>query len=473
VRGRVRLNGRAEVVSVKDKVSSSYSCFICCPNSTGSGYITPFNVTVALGATVGFTAWEDPFNTGGQSCGPDPAPYPTSGFWESDTESVATVNGGDATAIGAGFASISCYWTGTVYVWDDLDESCDEFPAEAEPSAGMAVPRVALAIDGVADSDEESVGGLVVRNFDGNDAPREMITIESPQVSAEGFIELTVSDSSKVKVFTAATGGTQLTFNGTDNRFEFSSLPRSLYVEGVEPSNDMRDVTFSARLVGAPSSVDQVKVTVVSVEMPTVSFMGPTSTNNDKRGNYKNWTKAKTDDLGPQVYTNEPPSLYDARFGWGIEASAVVKPAGFNYQNNDLKLERDLEGMDWFGSTPSSPKVFSPTIPPGNDPSPASLRDDNPMPNGVIYDLDAPGLFLDTADQGRIRRTRNNFKVFASITRGGRKVRISPIRDCFIRFSMKQLDAPSGKNWVLLSPIDFPTDNEAGYGTTKLSLNLQ
>jgi len=235
----------------------------------------------------------------------------------------------------------------------------------------------------------------------------------------------------------------------------------------------MRDITFRANLVGNSSFVDQAKATVVSVEMPTVSFMGPTSMNNDKRGNYKIWTKAKTDNLGPQVYTDEDPSLWDARFGWGIEANAVVKPAGFNYRNNDLKLERDLEGMDWFGATPSPTKVFSATIPPGNDTSLAAFRDDNPMPNGVIYDLDAPGLFLDTADQNRIRRTRNNFKVFASITRGGKKVQVSPIRECFIRFSMKQIDAPSGKNWVLLTPPDIPNDNQAGYGTTKLSLNLQ
>src|SRR5262249_47842814 len=165
--------------------------------------------------------------------------------------------------------------------------------------------------------------------------------------------------------------------------------------------------------------------------------------------------------------------LYDARLGWGIEASAVVKPAGFNYRNNDLKLERDLEGIDYFGSTPSPTKTFSATIPPGNDTSVASLRDDNPMPDGMIYDLDAPGLFITTAAQDAIRRTRNNFKVFASITSGGKKIRVSPIRDCFIRFSMKQLDAPGGKNWVFLSPPDIPNDNQAGYGATKLSLNLQ
>jgi hypothetical protein len=41
VRGKVRLNGRTEMVSVRDRVSSSYSCTVCCPPSTGSGFITP------------------------------------------------------------------------------------------------------------------------------------------------------------------------------------------------------------------------------------------------------------------------------------------------------------------------------------------------------------------------------------------------------------------------------------------------
>jgi hypothetical protein len=445
-----RLTGRAEILSLSESVSSSYSCEEICPPSFDYAQpLYPDSITMPVGGPAFFTAEEMDRDCYGAPIGPNPV-Y-------------------DCTGVAPGQAFIHAEWNAPVYECG----ACQESYVPANADAEMAVAKVALEIDGVADSDKESVGGLVVRNFDSNDAPREMITIESPQVSAEGFIELTVSNSSKVKVFTAATGGTQLTFDGNDNRFEFSSLPISLYVEGVEPSNDMRDVTFSAKLVGNSSFVDQAKATVVSVEMPTVSFMGPTSTNNDKRGNYNTWTKAKTDNLGPRVYTDESPSIWDARFGWGIEASAVVKPAGFNYRNNDLKLERDLEGIDYFGSTPSPTKVFRATIPPGNDLSLPAFRDDNPMPNGVIYDLDAPGLHIDTADQNVIRRTRNNFKVFASITSGGKKIRVSPIRDCFIRFSMKQLDAPFGKNWALLSPVDFPTDNKAGYGTTKLSLNLQ
>jgi len=143
VRGKVRLNGRTEMVSVKDRVSSSYSCFICCPDST-SGFISPFSATVSPGATFGFTAMEQPYNTGGQSCGGPRQPYPIgASWWESDSESVATVdNSGLATAIGGGSASISCYWTGYVYVWDDLDESCDVFEETIEPSAGMTVVEV-------------------------------------------------------------------------------------------------------------------------------------------------------------------------------------------------------------------------------------------------------------------------------------------------------------------------------------------
>jgi hypothetical protein len=465
-----RLTGRAEILSLSERVSSSYSCDEICPPSFDYALpLNPESITIPVGGSVLFTVEEIDQDCYGGPIGPNPVSDST---WYIDFPDVAAGDAGIFYGVGPGVSFIHASWQSPYYNCSE-GAGCGGGYFNVSADAEMIVAKVALEIDGVADSDKESVGGLVVRNFDGNDAPREMITIESPQVSVEGFIELTVSNSSKVKVFTAATGGTQITFNGTDNRFEFSSLPMSLYVEGVEPSNDMRDVTFSAKLVGNSSFVDQAKATVVSVEMPTVSFTGSTSTNNDKRGNYKNWTKEKTDELGPQVYTNEFPSLYDARLGWGIEASAVVKPAGFNYRNNDLKLERDLESIDYFGSTPSPTKTFSATIPPGNDTSAASLRDDNPMPDGMIYDLDAPGLSISTAAQDAIRRTRNNFKVFASITRGGKKVRVSPIRDCFIRFSMKQLDAPGGKNWVFLSPPDIPNDNQAGYGTTKLSLNLQ
>ncbi len=147
VRGNVRLNGRAEVISLKDRVSSSYSCFSCCPDSFSYGWIDPNPATVSSGVTVGGAAWEQDGNTGGQSCPSNPPPYPIySGSWGSNNESVATIDGfGAATAISPGSATISCAWPVYIWRWNDLDESCEEFEDTAEPSTDMTVVDVTIS----------------------------------------------------------------------------------------------------------------------------------------------------------------------------------------------------------------------------------------------------------------------------------------------------------------------------------------
>ena len=82
---------------------------------------------------------------------------------------------------------------------------------------------VDIDIEGVADDQETTVGGLVVRNHDGNNAPRKKITLAS--TAASGNVTLT-RNNTKVKVFTAATGGTEITFNGIDNKFAVSTCPK-------------------------------------------------------------------------------------------------------------------------------------------------------------------------------------------------------------------------------------------------------
>jgi hypothetical protein len=127
------------------------------------------------------------------------------------------------------------------------------------------------------------------------------------------------------------------------------------------------------------------------------------------------------------------------------------------------------------GSDPSgAPKDSSASIPPGNDTSSASWRDDNPLdsdPLGSIYDLDAPGLTMVTTPQNWIRRMRFNFKEFASITIDGTAIRASNIFEGFVRFSIKQTAAPTGSTWVLSN--DVAGDNNAGPGTTKVTWDLK
>lgn len=176
---------------------------------------------------------------------------------------------------------------------------------------------------------------------------------------------------------------------------------------------------------------------------------------------------ANTYNLGLQEYD-------DDRMGWGTEARSTVHPSGFNYPSNNLKLERDGAWHDWVGNGASTIRVkgFRATIPPGDDTGPAWARDDNPAPNDTIYDFDAPGLYLTTVAQNEIHRTRNNFKAFASITLDGTPIRCSPVREYFIRFSMKQLDGPTGDNWQVIDPPDVTDDKEAGNGSTNLSWDL-
>jgi len=129
IRHNIRLNGRAEVVSLKDGVSSSYSCFSCCPNTFSGGAIYPQGngdcPSVAAGGTLQFSAFEQ--DTNGYYCGGTPAAYQVYPSWNSSDSCVATIDSnGLVTTLAGGFTTISCYWDVTYWEWDDIDESCNE-----------------------------------------------------------------------------------------------------------------------------------------------------------------------------------------------------------------------------------------------------------------------------------------------------------------------------------------------------------
>lgn len=70
----------------------------------------------------------------------------------------------------------------------------------ATPNPSPAPLTVDLGIEGVEEEDEETIGAVVVRRADGNDAPRRKITLNT----TADFGDVTLSrSSSKVKVFTA------------------------------------------------------------------------------------------------------------------------------------------------------------------------------------------------------------------------------------------------------------------------------
>ncbi len=327
-----------------------------------------------------------------------------------------------------------------------------------------------IDIEGLGETIEDGPGGLVVCNFDNNNAPRKKIILRDFPSDV-----VLSTNSPKIEVFTEATAGTEITFNGTDNKFASTDLPKEFYVQGFTYSDSVQDIELTLQSADSTAS-DSVSFTVLWVDQPTVATSGTVSADNDKKDVYKAWTVANTYDLGLQAYDDD----FTARLGWGTEAQAAVHPAEFDPNEfplvTEFHLDKDIQFRDWLGNGVRLVdfRRFKSSIPPGNDTDDPGTRDDDPYPNGVIYDLDAPGLDNTvTFPFGTILRTRNNFKAFASIQIDGMWVRTSPIQTYFVRFSMIQLDSPNGKNWVPIDPPDVPGDNTAGNGWTKLSWNLQ
>jgi hypothetical protein len=337
-----------------------------------------------------------------------------------------------------------------------------------DATATMTIPlqpgTVKLRLDGVAEGNKWSLGGLIVRKHDGNKAPRKKVTVLAPTpAAAEGKVVLHCSNA-KVKFFDAKTGGAAVAIPATFDRGE---LPKDLFAEGVTHSDKMRDIEVWTDF-GPFQKTDGIRLTVLWLDQPVVNLAGNISANNDKRAAYMGWTLTGSDALGLQRYN----ATFGARMGWGSEAHARVHPDGFNYPGNDLKLERDFDFRDYNGTALLDSGARSATMPPGNDTGPASARDDNPSPDDTLYDWDAAGLNVPNAPANTIHRTRNNFLAFGSITVEGVPVRCSLNRAYFIAFSQQQTAAPAGNTWQVLTPPDVAGDNNAGNGTTSLNWDL-
>jgi hypothetical protein len=325
-----------------------------------------------------------------------------------------------------------------------------------------------LDIDGLSQSAKVNPGGLVVMNSDDNNAPRTEITIQKSAYP----ITLT-ENGSKVAIFTAATGGQQITFDGAHNVFSSSQLPINLYVQGSQYSNTMRDVELDATAASPIPGADSVKFTDLWVAQPVVATSGTISPGNNKRSEYMNWTVSGTDKLGLQLYNTTYSAI--ARMGWGTEARATVYPNDFNYPGVTLTLARDGMYHDWIGNGTGTTyeAVFS-TLPNANDTGDTEFQDDTPSTNGVIYDFDAPGLYITVAPKGEIQRARCDFKAFVIIKLANNSVvRVSKVTNYFVDFSMVQVAGPKGSDWVVINPPDVKGDDQAGQGAKNITWNLQ
>lgn len=357
------------------------------------------------------------------------------------------------------------------------DGSCDK----KEATVKVVIAAVDLDIDKVAEGDEESRGDYVIRLADNNGAPRRKVTLRRAEPADFDGKLILRQPNFKLKVFDAPEGGNEVTFNGFDNEFSNLSIPAEgleFWVEGYRQSERMRDTGLSLKVRHSPEVQDQVAFTVLWVDKPAVKFYGAVSENNSSKTDYQLWNASSTLALGPQVFDGIFSPV--VRMGWGLETRASVHPRDFVFSGSGLRLERDAAVRDYIHNDPNpfTSSDFSAVIPPGNDTEDANtinrLQDRDPRPDGFIYVVDAPGLPIHVpAASGLIMRTRNNFKAFASVLFDGKLIRCSEVREYFVRFSVIQTDAPSGKNWIVLRPADIENDLQAAHGTTKLTVDLK
>ena len=327
---------------------------------------------------------------------------------------------------------------------------------------------------GFTEETEVTIGGLVVRRVVDNNAPRQEVVVNKAVVLGSGYpewvgkVSLSRGDGA-IRVFTAATGGSEITFNGTDNKFANADLPKRLYVQGEAGSIEMRDNFLKTRPVVKgqvrDEGMDEVKYTVLWINMD-VATTGAVSPNNDKRENYRNWTVDHVYDLDFRLYNNF--NNYTARVGWGTEARGAVSPGNFDYPGSSLSITREWAYGDYVVGGQTYLRGFQ------DDTGDATTLDNTPADSGgFIYDFDASGwVHGGGSPQGTVVRIRHNFKTNAVVTTAGNVIKASAVYSYFVRFSTRQTGVGTANEWELINPADVIGDNRAGAGQTNLTIDL-
>lgn len=145
----------------------------------------------------------------------------------------------------------------------------------------ITVVKVDLDISGVADADELDPGGYVGLNGD-----REIISLSiEPDSLSIGTVKLDItSGTSKIEVWDALTGGNKVIPDGQNyyKTWTVGSQPGSLYVEGINASDSLRDVELRLSFTkDAATCDDKVKFTVVEVDLKAYKRDGSTQVSAD------------------------------------------------------------------------------------------------------------------------------------------------------------------------------------------------
>ncbi len=261
------------------------------------------------------------------------------------------------------------------------------------------------------------------------------------------------SNQTPISLTLSTTSGTgQARF--TSNNSTTLTITQSSMVEisGITESSTANNIFLEARAGDAALAGRSFTVVEVTLALRT---SGQFSEDNDKRDALRNYLGSF--DLGTRFANGTGGSAWSTV----VEIVGTVKPSNFTHA---IQIDRTIVASRFYQGSSLLPDLSKNNEP---DTSEAVLRDDNPQPNGRVFDADGPTMEANPPPSvGTILRRRTNFFQFAWINTAT-PARVSANLNWYCRLSV--IYTSSG--FQLSSSVQG--DNVAAAGTTNLSWNLQ
>ena len=275
-------------------------------------------------------------------------------------------------------------------------------------------------------------------------------------------VDVTVSPANPAPTITLAlstksgTGNAQFTSNNSTSMTITQTT--TIEIKGLTESSTRDNVRIEAKDAQG-KKLDDEDFSVLWVTL-AIRTSGSVSSENAARAAIGQVQGNTSPSLGT-VYHSGATSARGNFWGNAVEFVGTVAPSNFQER---VMLDRARVATNvYYG--PNNVLETGNSGGAQGDTSPAVLRDDDPRPNGKVYDYDAPGIptLPPSAVVGTTRRQRINLNEFAMYN--GKKA--SADLPWFSRMSIVRT---TGRDAII---NDVPGDNVAGSGTTPLTWNLQ
>jgi hypothetical protein len=278
---------------------------------------------------------------------------------------------------------------------------------------------------------------------------KESVTVTVSPTNPAPNITLTLSTRS-------GTGSAQFTSNNSTTMTITQTT--NVEIQGLMESDTRDNIRIEAK-DDQGKKLDDEDFSVLWVTI-SIRTSGSISSDNSARSAIGTVQGSGSPTLGPLRHTGATSAL-GAFWGNAVELVGTVAPKNFNEK---IILDRARVNAAYYFGT-SNTLETSNSGGARSDTSNATLRDDDPRPNGKIYDYDAPGLPSLPASTavGTPRRQRFNARQFAMYN--GKKA-----SDDFFWFARITIVKTAGTDVL---GTDVPGDNVAGQGSTPTTWNLQ